>query len=145
MASKPRITATLWKEITNKVTKLAPQGMPWPPIVFALYGKEEDHFDIVGYRQIENVKAKGDDDYHYPGIRDQGFYKPKGSGKWFSGTLVVGDGLDIDDGDKRWMARDGMDFRIKLHREKASAPWQRRVFVLELIPSSLVIAEDDKE
>ncbi len=34
--------------------------------------------------------------------------------EWFSGTLVVGTGTELEEGDKHWMIRDKMDFRIKM-------------------------------
>ena len=135
-----RIPAALWGEITRTADRLCPSALPWPPLVFALYGSEDDHFEIIDYRRIETVKSRGQDDYYYPGVKKLGFYPPKGTGKWFSGTLVVGDGLELDDDDRRWMIRDQMDFRIKMHRVLADDPWQHRVYILEVLEASLDIS-----
>ena len=70
-------------------------------------------------------------------IRVLRFYPPKGTGKWFSGTLVVGDGLELDADDSHWMIRDQMDFRIKMHRGLTDEPWQHRVYILEVREASL--------
>lgn len=105
--------------INDRLTK----GDLEKPIVFALFTKEDDHCEIVSYRKIPTVRVikgdypNGDYNYIYPGIKDRGFYPPKGAGKWFSGTLVVGDGIDLDEDDRKWMIRDQMDFRIKVDRD----------------------------
>ena len=144
MTTRVRIPTALWQEITDLVSKLVPGELSWPPIVFALYGREDDHLDIMDYRRIETVKARGEDDYYYPGIKKQGFYPPRGTGKWFSGTLVVGGGLDLDDSyaygsDRYWMIRDQMDFRIKMHRNSPTAPWSYKVYVLDISETALQI------
>jgi hypothetical protein len=102
--------------VTDRLTK----GSLDKPMVFALYTDEHHHYEIVDYREITTVVVKGDYpsgeyDYCYPGIKKQGFYPRRGTGKWFSGTLVVGDGTELEEGDKQWMIRDQMDFRIKMH------------------------------
>lgn len=110
----------LWEEMQQIVKTRLKQGSLKKPIVFALYTKEHDHHEIVDYREVTTVMVRGDYlggeyDYCYPGIKKQGFYPHKGTGKWFSGTLVVGDGTGLEEGDKQWMIRDKMDFRIKMH------------------------------
>jgi hypothetical protein len=110
---------TIWDEMIQAITDRLTKGSLDKPIVFALYTKEHDHYEIVDYREITTVMVKGDYpngeyDYCYPGIKKQGFYPHKGTGKWFSGTLVVGDGTELEEGDKQWMIRDQMDFRIKM-------------------------------
>lgn len=122
MAKKIQIQGILWKELVQNINEKLKQGSLDKPIVYALYSEENDHQKIISYREIENVKVKGeyplgDYDYYYPGIKEQGFYSPKGSGKWFSGTLVVGDGIELDEGDKKWMIRDNMDFRVKMVKD----------------------------
>jgi len=87
-----------------------------------LYTPEDNHSRIISYREIPTVKVKGeypngDYEYNYPGIKDLGFYPPKGTGEWFSGMLVAGDGVDLGDLDKKWMVREQVDFRIKLDRD----------------------------
>lgn len=89
------------------------------PIVFAMYTSEDDHSKIIDYKEIPTVEVtgnylSGDYDYKYPGIAKLGFYSKKGTGRWFSGTLVFGDGTELDESDKKWMLGDGMYFRIKV-------------------------------
>ena len=115
-----RMPKVLWQKMEERVEEYARKNPSlWPPLVFALYGEEGNHYEIIDYREIITIKVRGDrdDGYTYPGIKDQGFYPPKGIGKWFSGTLVVGDSTDLDEGDKKWMIRDKMDFRIKMDRD----------------------------
>jgi len=117
-----RIPDNLWKKIVRIVNNRLAQGTLDRPIVFAFYTDECNHCEIVDYREITTVKVKGNYPngqytYSYPGIKKQGFYPRKGTGKWFSGTLVVGDGIDLDEMDMKWMIRDQMDFRIKMDRD----------------------------
>ena len=51
--------------------------------------------------------------------------------------LVVGDGLALDEDDRRWMLRDGMDFRLKMHRDAPSSPWQQRVYVVQITETQM--------
>jgi len=76
----------------------------WLPLVFALYTREDNHYEVINYR-VAPVQEKGSDDYTCPGMRKRGFYPGSGEGKWFSGTLIIGDGTELDDGDKFWMQR----------------------------------------
>jgi hypothetical protein len=74
---------------------------------------------VIGYREIPTVTVtgdypKGNYDYKYPGIKKLDFYHPGGKGRWFSGTLVVGDDIDLDASDKKWMVRERLYFRIKM-------------------------------
>ena len=111
-----RIPKVLWQKMEEGVEEYARKNPSlWPPLVFALYGKEDNHYEIIAYREAP-VQKKGDDDYSCRGMQRLGFYPDKGEGKWFSGTLVVGDGTELDDGDKFWMLRDKMDFRIKMKK-----------------------------
>jgi hypothetical protein len=113
------------KEIWNQMIEIArdkiEKGTLDKPIVFALYTQEKDHSVVIGYREITTVEliraseySNGNYNYKYPGIKKLGFYPPSGTGKWFSGTLVIGDGIELDPEDQKWMVKDQMDFRIKL-------------------------------
>lgn len=121
------IPQDLWKQMMDEASNRMTKGRLAKPIVFALYTNEKEHYKVIDIKEIRTVRVSGnypeDYSYTYPGIRDQGFYPKKGLGMWFSGTLVVGDGLDLDEGDKRWMKKDEMYFRIKvdidLQRKKA--------------------------
>ena len=131
MARAIQIPTTLWEEMRQIVNNRLIQGSLDKPIVFALYTKEHDHHEIIEYREIPTVQVVGDYPngeyyYKYPGIVKLGFYQPKGSGKWFSGTLVVGDGADLKERDKQFMvSRDQMDFRIKMDRDaKGQLTWK---------------------
>ena len=122
MARAIKISHTLWDKIMELVNQRLAKGSLDKPIVFALYTTEDNHYEIVDFREITTVKVTGDYPdgeygYRYPGIKKQGFYPPKGSGKWFSGTLVVGDGTELWEGDKDWMVREQLDFRIKVDRD----------------------------
>jgi len=90
----------------QRVNNRLVQGKLDKPIVFALYTSEQNHYEIIDCKEITTVKVTGnypdgEYKYTYPGIKEQGFYPPKSSGRWFSGTLVVGDGVDLDVEDKR--------------------------------------------
>ena len=135
MASQVEISRELWQKIIQKITALAPAKSP-TPIVFALYGEESDHLNIIDYRHIEKVKETSTG-YSYPGIKKLGFYPPRGTGKWFSGTLVVGIGFEFDNSitsgsDRYWMIRDKMDFRIMMDRPSPHAAWEQKVYILEI-------------
>lgn len=115
-----KIPRTIWDEMMQAITDRLTKGSLDKPIVFALYTKEHDHHEVITYREIPTVKVIGDYPngeyrYIYPGIKSMGFYPRKGSGGWFSGTLVVGDGTELEEEDKKWMIREQLDFRIKLH------------------------------
>ncbi len=117
-----QIPSSLWKEMMKLINDRLTKSKLDEPIVFALYTKEHDHDKIIEYREIPTVEVtgnypNGEYDYKYPGIKALDFYPPKGEGKWFSGTLVVGDTTKLDEGDKKFMIRDQMDFRIKMDRD----------------------------
>jgi hypothetical protein len=121
MARTIQMPNTLWEEMMRVINDRLTKGNLEKPIVFALFTKEDDHCEIVCYREIPTVRVKGDypnGDYNYiyPGIKALGFYPRKGAGKWFSGTLVVGDGIDFEEGERKWMVREQMDFRIKMDK-----------------------------
>lgn len=110
------------REIFNHIGSLIKQrvnaGKLDKPIVFAMYTTVDDHSEIIDYKEIPTVQVignypNGDYDYRYPGIGKLGFYSKKSTGRWFSGTLVFGDGTELDESDKKWMLSDGMYFRIK--------------------------------
>jgi len=131
-----RIPKTIWQEMETNIQKYAKKNPSlWPPLVFALYGKEDNHYEIIGYRRAP-VQKKGENDYQCRGMRDAGFYPDKGEGKWFSGTLVIGDGIELDDVDKFWMLRDKMDFRIKMARDP-EGKWQYRAYYIDFPVVSL--------
>ena len=120
MARAIQMSHMLWEEMQQIVKTRLKQGSLKKPIVFALYTKEHDHHEVITYRVMPTVKVIGDYlngeyRYIYPGIKSMGFYPRKGSGKWLSGTLVVGDGVELDEEDKEWMIREQLDFRIKMH------------------------------
>ncbi len=117
-----QIPGSLWKEMMKLINGRLTKGKLDKPIVFALHTKEHDHYKIIEYREIPTVAVtgnypNGEYDYNYRGIKALDFYPPKGEGKWFSGTLVVGDTTELDEGDKKLMIRDKMDFRIKMDRD----------------------------
>jgi hypothetical protein len=118
MAAAIQMPRKLWEEMIGIVSSRLEKGSLDKPIVFALYTKEQDHHEVIDYREIPTVEVRGkypdDYTYQYPGIGKMDFYSPKGTGKWFSGTLVVGDGTDLDEDDKRWMVKEQLDFRIKM-------------------------------
>ena len=125
-----RIPKVLWQKMEERVEEYTRENPSlWPPIVFALYGKENNHYEIIEYREAP-VQRKGDDDYTCRGMGKQGFYPGKGEGKWFSGTLVVGDTIQLDDGDKSWMVRDRMDFRIKMDKDP-TGKWSCKAYYID--------------
>ena len=116
-----RIQESLWNDLIGLVQKRWTSPLE-KPILFALYTPEDDHTRIISYREITTVKVRGDYpdgdyEYTYPGIKALGFYPPKGTGKWFSGMLVAGDGIELSDIDKKWMVREQVYFRIKLDKK----------------------------
>ena len=126
----------LWQGILKRAEEYQQQNSNlWPPLVFALYGKEDNHYEIVDYREITTVQVKGDN-YTYPGIKKLDFYPQKGAGKWFAGTLVVGDSTELDKGDKVWMLRDKMDFRIKMDRDPLGQ-WAYKAYYIDFLTASL--------
>jgi hypothetical protein len=122
------------------ITDRLSRGKLDKPIVFALYTKEHDHHEITAYREIPTVEVKGDYpdgeyDYKYPGIKKLDFYPNKGAGKWFSGTLVVGDGLELGDSDKNWMVREAVDFRIKMDKDpERKLAWRAYYIDFPVVP-----------
>jgi hypothetical protein len=140
MAKVIEMPHILWEEMQQIVKTRLKQGSLKKPIVFALYTKEHDHYEIIDYGEITTVIVKGDYpngkyDYCYPGIKKQGFYPHKGTGKWFSGTLVVGDGTELEEGDKQWMIRDKMDFRIKMDMDSLGRlSWKTYCISFPVVP-----------
>ena len=135
------MTNTLWNEILDIVKKRLSTETLKKPIVFALYTPEDNHHVVIDYREISTVKVKGtypngSYDYSYPGIKDLGFYSPKGTGRWFSGTLVVGDGTDLDASDKEWMVKEELYFRIKMVRDD-NGNLQRKTYCIDFPEVSL--------
>lgn len=114
-----KIPRQIFNQIETVIKQRANAGKLDKPIVFAMYTTIDDHSVIIDYKEIPTVKVtgnypNGDYCYKYPGISKRGFYPKKSAGKWFSGTLVFGDGAELDESDKKWMLRDGMYFRIKV-------------------------------
>jgi len=136
-----QIPHTLCEEMQEVVKTRLKQGSLDKPIVFALYTKENDHHEVITYREIPTVKVigdypKGEYRYIYPGIKSMGFYPPRGTGKWFSGTLVVGGGVELDEEDKKWMIREQLYFRIKMDRGLAGK-WFYNVYCIDFPTASL--------
>lgn len=122
MVEAIRMPRALWDKMIHVINDRLEKGTLDKPIILAIYTDEHDHRKVVDYREIPTVKVrgnypKGDYEITYPGIKTMGFYPRKGTGKWFSGTLVVGDSTELYERDKRWMIRDQMDFRIKMDRD----------------------------
>jgi hypothetical protein len=122
MAKAVQMPNILWEEMQQIVKTRLKQGSPKKPIGFALHTKEHDHHEVITYREIPTVKVIGDYPngeyrYIYHGIKSMDFYPRKGSGKWFSGTLVAGDGVELEEEDRKWMIREQLDFRIKMHAD----------------------------
>lgn len=135
MTASLKIPNHIWDEIIADVNKRLSIGKLEKPIVFALYTTEHDHQDVTGYREIPTVKiTKGhypdDYDYRYPGIKALGFYPKKGTGRWFSGTLVVGDGIDMDESDKQWIIKEQLYFRIKADKDQ-NGQLQRKAYCID--------------
>jgi len=135
MVEAIQIPHTLWDIMMQMVNNRLVQGKLDKPIVFALYTSAHNHYEVIDYKEIATVKVTGDYPngeykYTYPGIKEQGFYPPTGSGKWFSGTLVAGDDVDLDEEDKKWMIRDKMDFRIKMDRDSLGQ-WSWKAFYID--------------
>lgn len=130
----------LWGEMQQIVKNRLKQGSLKKPIVFALYTEEHDHHKVITYREIPTVKVIGDypnGEYHYiyPGIKSMDFYPRKGAGKWFSGTLVVGGGLELDEEDKKWMIREQLDFRIKMDTDSLGRfSWKAYFIDFPIVP-----------
>ncbi len=141
MARAIQIPHTLWEEMQEVVKTRLKQGSLERPIVFALYTKEHDHHEVITYREIPTVKLIGDYPngeyrYIYPGIKKMGFYPPKGTGKWFSGTLVVGGGVELEEEDKKWMIREQLDFRIKMEGDPVGK-WSYKTYCVDFPMVSL--------
>jgi len=131
-----RIPKSLWQKMEERVEEYARDNTNlWPPLVFALYSKEDNHYEIIDYREIPTVQVSGDS-YRYPGIKKLDFYPHKGTGRWFSGTLVVGDELELDNEDKSLMLRDKMDFRIKMDKDPTGG-WSYKAYCIDFPTASL--------
>ena len=130
MAKAIQMPQILWEEMQATVNTRLQHGNLQKPVVFALYTKEQDHCEIIAYREVPTVRVignypKGKYHYIYPGIKSKGFCPRKGLGRWFSGTLVAGDGVEFNEEDKKWMIREQLDFRIKMHVEsKGTVSWK---------------------
>lgn len=128
------ISKAIWEEIQANVrTRLRTRLTK--PIVFALYTLENNHRKVTGYREIPTVRVSGsypdgDFEYTYPGIKAMGFYPPKGTGRWFSGTLVFGAGIDLNEKDKKWMIREQLYFRIKIDTNN-KGEWEQRAYCVD--------------
>jgi len=136
-----QIQTTLWEEMGQIANNRLIQGSLERPIVFALYTKEHDHHEVTTYREIPTVKVIGDYpngeySYIYPGIKKLDFYPPKGTGKWFSGTLVVGDGIELEEEDKKWMIREQLDFGIEMDRDPVGK-WSYKTYCVDFLIVSL--------
>jgi hypothetical protein len=55
----------------------------------------------------------------------------KGSGKWFSGSAVFGDGVDLGDEDRRWIVREQLYFRIKMDTDPVTGQLISNSFLLD--------------
>jgi hypothetical protein len=125
-----KIPRFIFNDIETIISQRVNAGKLDKPIVFALYTTVNDHSEVTDYKEIPTVKVTGDYpygdyDYKYPGISELHFYPKKSSGKWFSGTIVFGDGTTIDESDKKWMLRDEMYFRIKgIVDDKGKIHWK---------------------
>jgi len=129
------MSKSLWDELMDIVQKRLSVGKLQKPIVFALYTPEDNHYLVIGYREIPTVKITGNYpngkyDYSYPGIKKEGFYPPKRGGRWFSGTLVVGDGTDLDTSDREWIVKEELYFRIKIV-DKGNGDLQRKTYCID--------------
>lgn len=138
------VPTTMWEAVLRVMDSRLAQGHLEKPIVIALYTPETDHYQVIDWREIPTVKVtrvigdypNGKYEYCYPGARKAGFYPAKGEGKWFSGTLVVGDAIMLSEPDMRWMVRDRMHFRIKRDRN-AQGEWDCRAYDEDFAPASL--------
>jgi hypothetical protein len=142
MADEIQIPKALWGEMMESINSRLKKGSLDKPIVFALYTKEDDHHEVIDYKEITTVEVKGkypdDYTYNYPGITEMKFYSHKGAGKWFSGTLVVGDGTDLDEEDKKWMVKEQLDFRVKMDRTSQGDLSYRAYFIdFPVVPLNL--------
>ena len=119
-----RIPKHILNQLETVIEERVKTGKLEKPIVFALYTTVHDHSKVIDYKEIPTVQITGnypdgDYDYKYPGISKLDFYPSKSTGRWFSGTLVVGDGTDLSESDIKWMMRDEMYFRIKVDKDRA--------------------------
>jgi hypothetical protein len=141
MASAIQISRVLWEKMQEIIETTLKQGDLKKPIVFALYTQEHNHCEVIDFKEIPTVKVIGDYSsgeyrYIYPGIKAMGFYPPKGAGKWFSGTLVVGDSVELEEEDKKWMIREQLDFRIKMDRNNVGE-WSCKTYFVDFPAVSL--------
>jgi len=85
--------------------------------------KEENRSEVLRCRELDKLRLSrgtypdGDFTYTWPGARADGFYVKKGSGEWFEGTWIFGDGLDLDKDDIRWMDKEETPVRAKVVRD----------------------------
>lgn len=142
--SQVSIPRVIWNDMVNEVKKRRTTQPTDKPIVFALYTREDDHLEVIERREMQ-VKvsgnyASGDFTYKHPGAKRDGFYPPSGTGRWFSGTWVFGDGLELDDDDRRWMIRDQMAFRVKVALD-SRGEMQSKAHVLSFVESSIKLTD----
>ena len=122
MTDSIRIPERVWQEMIDAVEARLAHGPLAKPIAFALYMKEDDRNQVLRCRELplqlsRGVYPEGDFSYTWPGTRNAGFYVKKGSGEWFEGTWIFGDGLDLDADDTRWMGKEETPVRIKVDRD----------------------------
>ncbi|MBL7165242.1 MAG: hypothetical protein ISS55_02000 [Dehalococcoidales bacterium] len=139
-----KIPRRIFNHIETIIKQRANVGKLDKPIVFAMYTTVDDHSEIIDYKEIPTVKVTGDYpcgdyDYKYPGISELDFYPKKSSGRWFSGTLVFGDGTELDESDKKWMLRDEMYFRIKVYKG-GNGKLQWKAYYLDYPEVSLLLS-----
>ena len=141
MAKDIRIPLILWDQMMQIRDNKLTNGKLHKPLVFALYSKEQHQFEVIDFKEIPNITVtgtypKGDYNYQYPGIKGLAFYPKPGSGKRFCGTLVIGDGLDIGEVDEKWIAKDNLNFMIKMDRE-VGGEWQSNACYIEFNNANL--------
>jgi hypothetical protein len=138
------MTKALWNELLDLVEKRLLTGSLVKPIVFALYTPENNHYSVIDYKEILTVRVNGnypngEYSYSYPGIKKDGFYPPKGKGRWFSGTLVVGDGIDLDKSDEEWIKKEELYFRIKMdNNNDGNLQWRAYCIDFPEVPINLI-------
>jgi hypothetical protein len=141
MAKDIRIPLVLWDRMMQIRDNKLKQGDLKKPIVFALYSGEKNHFEVNEFKEIEAVTLSGrypdgQYTYEYPGVKSKALAPPDGSGKCLSGTLVIGDGLDIGDRDEKRMIRGNQFFRIKMDRDPGGE-WESSACYIQFAEASL--------
>lgn len=133
MNDSVRIPDAVWKQMIATVESWLAQGPLKQPIAFALYTKEDDRSHVLRCRELplklNGSYPNGEHSYTWPGITKAGFYAKKGSGEWFEGTWIFGDGLNLDTNDIRWMGREETPVRVKVDRD-ASGRYEWKAYRL---------------